>query len=323
MKIVSKVLADWRAPMCAALIGSGVGLGLGATYMAAGMARHAEDHAEGLRLAEAAARGYAGSYLEGQGPGLRAGLQHYGLRAGADAGLVARLAGDRGADVARRKTDLQCLTEAVYYEARGEGVRGQAAVAQVVMNRVRHGGFPNTVCGVVFQGAGRRGCQFSFTCDGSMRRGREKAAWDRARGVAARVLAGAALVNIGSATHFHTAAVSPVWAPRMLRVATVGAHVFYRFAPNAGRVTVAAMQPTVQKAVLTAAPAGHVPDLRLTPSFERAVEMSLQPASPEPKAKAAPQAAPAPAPKAGEAAQLTPAALPAAAAQAQAPTQAG
>ena len=128
---------------------------------------------------------------------------------------------------------LDCLTQAVYFEARGETPRGQAAVAQVVMNRVKNRSFPKTVCGVVFQGAASHGCQFSFACDGSMRRGLEAGAWDRARRIAERTLAGAVLADIGAATHFHTTDVQPDWGPQMLRVAQVGLHVFYRFNPHA------------------------------------------------------------------------------------------
>lgn len=286
----SKVRAEWPALMCAALIGSGVGLGLGASYLAAGMARHAADHARSQQMADAAVGGYASSYLTDQGQGLRAGHDLYGLRAGSDAETVAeRFAQGRGAAKAKRQSELQCLTAAVYYEARGEGPRGQAAVAQVVMNRVKHPAFPATICGVVFQGAGHRGCQFSFACDGSMARTRESGAWDRARRVAARALAGAVMGDVGSATHFHTTAVTPSWGPQMLRVATVGVHVFYRFGPHRARLQ-PAPEPVMQKAVLTAAPVGQIADLRVTPRIELAIATTLQPVSgvePAPKASAA------------------------------------
>lgn len=129
--------------------------------------------------------------------------------------------------------DLDCLSDAVYYEARGEGSAGMAAVAQVVLNRVRHPAFPKTVCGVVFQGANTRTCQFSFACDGSMRRSRETAAWARARAVAARALGGYVMTDVGNATHFHTTWVSPGWRG-MLRITQVGTHIFYRFGGRAG-----------------------------------------------------------------------------------------
>ncbi|MFO1014553.1 MAG: cell wall hydrolase [Caulobacteraceae bacterium] len=129
--------------------------------------------------------------------------------------------------------DLDCLASAVYYEARGEGGSGMAAVAQVVLNRVRHPAFPKTVCGVVFQGANTSTCQFSFACDGSMRRPRETAAWTRARAVAARALGGYVMTDVGNATHFHTTWVAPGWRG-MLRITQVGTHIFYRFGGRAG-----------------------------------------------------------------------------------------
>ncbi|MBX3484958.1 MAG: cell wall hydrolase [Phenylobacterium sp.] len=289
------------------------------------MAGHVADYAHEQRIAEAAQRGYAGSYLEAQGQGLRLGLEHYGFQEGEDARLfMLRHDGGREkvAAKARRRADLECLTQAVYYEARGESSRGQYAVAQVVMNRVKHPAFPKSVCAVVFQGAGHRGCQFSFACDGSMRRGQEgrrgheSEAWDRARAVATRTLAGAALADIGSATHFHTAAVAPMWAPHMLRVSQVGMHVFYRFSPHKLRaVPGLSPLPGVETAVLTSGPADAVPELRIPPAtVEKAIEASLEPASAaDAKAtkvdtKAKPAAvAPAPAPAPAEAAMLAPA----------------
>lgn len=134
--------------------------------------------------------------------------------------------------------DLECLTQAAYYEARGEGRDGMQAVVQVVLNRARHPAFPHSVCGVVFQGAGRRvGCQFSFTCDGSMRAPVNRAAWNRARSVASAALSGAVYAGVGNATHFHTTGVSPVWRNSLLRVSQVGSHVFYRFGGRNGAAT--------------------------------------------------------------------------------------
>ncbi|GAA0868911.1 cell wall hydrolase [Brevundimonas basaltis] len=131
--------------------------------------------------------------------------------------------------------DLECLTQAAYYEARGEGRDGMRAVAQVVLNRARHRAFPNSVCGVVFQGAGRRtGCQFSFTCNGSMRGPVNRAAWNRARDVASAALSGAVEARVGNATHFHTTGVSPRWRHSLVRVSQVGDHLFYRFGGRSG-----------------------------------------------------------------------------------------
>ena len=134
--------------------------------------------------------------------------------------------------------DLECLTQAVYYEARGEGKNGMKAVAQVVLNRARHPAFPKTVCGVVFQGSNRStGCQFSFTCNGVMRAAVNRAAWDRARDVASAALSGEVYRDVGAATHFHTTAVSPTWRNSLVRVNQVGNHMFYRFGGRNGSAT--------------------------------------------------------------------------------------
>ena len=303
LTFVTQARAERRALLSAALWGSGIGLGLGVSYLAAGMAGHIADRAHAHRMADAAVSGYAGSHLEAQGDGLRVGLRRYSDRAGSDTATTAvRFDNDRGAGKARRRADLECMTDAVYYEARGESPHGQAAVAQVVMNRVKHPAFPKTVCGVVFQGAGRSGCQFSFACDGSMKRRREAGAWERARGVAKRALVGAAGAQIGRATHFHTTAVSPFWAPSMLRVAQVGTHVFYKLSPYRPR-TAPQASPRADELVLTSGPGGRVNDLQIVPAMEEAVvEATLQPVS-EPKAKAVQDQTPAP--KAAEAAALT------------------
>ncbi|WP_312161877.1 cell wall hydrolase [Phenylobacterium sp.] len=255
------------------MIGSGIGLALGATYMAGGMARAATDYARNARIAEAAAGGFSESTLQREAAAMDPGVMRVASRhdpftsSGAaqrdrqNAILAARLE-QAPQEPARRvqlrgaidaaalpapapmhlvgalesSRELECLTQAVYFEARGETPAGQAAVAQVVLNRVRHPAFPKSVCGVVFQGAGKRvGCQFSFACDGSMRRGRETAAWQRAQKVASRALSGGVMASIGDATHFHTTNVAPNWGPRLVRTAEVGMHVFYRF--GGGRTT--------------------------------------------------------------------------------------
>lgn len=124
---------------------------------------------------------------------------------------------------------LDCLTAAVYYEARSQSLDGQEAVAQVVLNRVRNPAFPNSVCGTVYEGSSRStGCQFTFTCDGSMAARIEPNAWERARRVAEAALNGFVYTPVGSATYYHTTAVSPWWAPKLTRVAQIGAHIFYR-----------------------------------------------------------------------------------------------
>lgn len=132
----------------------------------------------------------------------------------------------RGADTDRARA-LECLSAAVLYEA-GDDARGQAAVAQVVLNRVRHAAFPATICGVVYQGSQRRtGCQFTFTCDGSLRRVMPDAAWARARAVARAALDGSVDSSVGLATHYHTDWVYPYWSPSLKKLARVGTHLFF------------------------------------------------------------------------------------------------
>jgi len=146
----------------------------------------------------------------------------------------------------------QCLALAITYEAGLEPIAGREAVAQVILNRVRHDAYPDTVCSVVWQGAQRRtGCQFTFTCDGSLRRPRSPAAMAEAWAVAMRVLAGETPDHVRGATHYHADYVAPYWAPSLTRVRQIARHVFYRSHGSALRgdgapiiVALAAEQPT-------------------------------------------------------------------------------
>jgi spore germination cell wall hydrolase CwlJ-like protein len=139
-------------------------------------------------------------------------------------------AGASGQSVVHRKPALDCLTSAVYYEAASESEAGQRAVAQVVLNRVRHPAFPASVCGVVYQGSERHsGCQFSFTCDGSLNRKPETSGWARAKRVASLALAGRVEPTVGMATHYHANYVLPYWAPKLAKIVVVGNHIFYRW----------------------------------------------------------------------------------------------
>lgn len=124
---------------------------------------------------------------------------------------------------------LQCLTTAIYYEAASEPDDGQAAVAQVILNRARHPSFPASVCGVVFQGSEKPVCQFSFACDGAMARVPMRSAWARAERVAARALAGYVFAPVGLATHYHTYAVTPAWNRKLIMTGMFGAHLFHRW----------------------------------------------------------------------------------------------
>lgn len=123
----------------------------------------------------------------------------------------------------------QCLTAAIYYEAASEPDAGQQAVAQVILNRVRHPAFPATVCGVVYQGSEHAGCQFSFACDGAMARVPTRTAWVRAARAAGMALAGYVYAPVGLATHYHTYAVTPAWNRSLVMTDVVGAHFFHRW----------------------------------------------------------------------------------------------
>ena len=128
------------------------------------------------------------------------------------------------------KRELQCLAKAVYFEARSESEEGQLAVAQVVMNRVKHWFYPDDVCSVVFQNEAQRNrCQFSFACDGKSDQPLNKQAWERAVTLAKKVLHGQARSKaVGDSTHYHATYVSPKWVRDMIKVRTIGTHVFYK-----------------------------------------------------------------------------------------------
>merc|ERR1711916_127432 len=132
----------------------------------------------------------------------------------------------------RTNREHECLSEAIYYEARSEAVLGQIAVAEVVMNRVGDHRYPNSICEVVFQGSERStGCQFSFTCDGEMDRFPARGRlWNRAQTVAAHVMMELNKPLTGAATHYHTDYVDPVWNKHLVHTKTIGTHIFYRFA---------------------------------------------------------------------------------------------
>ena len=135
-----------------------------------------------------------------------------------------------------RARALECLTSAIYYEAGQESTDGQRAVAQVVLNRVRHPAFPSSVCGVVYEGSTRvTGCQFTFTCDGSMTRGPVPALWNHARKVAGEMLGGRVYAPVGHATHYHADYVVPYWASSLVKTSVQGVHIFYRWAGGWGQ----------------------------------------------------------------------------------------
>jgi spore germination cell wall hydrolase CwlJ-like protein len=139
--------------------------------------------------------------------------------------FIAPRTADRAPDLQRA---IECLTQTVYYEAASESSQGQRAVAQVVLNRVRDPNYPASVCGVVYQGSERRtGCQFTYTCDGALARRPDPFLYARARMVAVGALAGAVEPSVGLATHYHTKQVVPYWRTDLVKLRTVGAHIFY------------------------------------------------------------------------------------------------
>jgi spore germination cell wall hydrolase CwlJ-like protein len=156
---------------------------------------------------------------------------------------------------ARMVKEQECLAEAIYFEARGEGEMGQKAVAEVVLARTRSKYYPASICGVVHQGAGHgaRFCQFSFACDGSLNKRKERTAWENSRQLASRILAGAVTLDgmTKSATAYHHIDVQPLWAGQMERVAQVGSHVFYKRLPYSARLAL--------QAAATAPASGYIP----------------------------------------------------------------
>jgi spore germination cell wall hydrolase CwlJ-like protein len=124
----------------------------------------------------------------------------------------------------------RCLSEALYYEARGEGVRGEKAVAEVVFHRMIAGNYGASICAVVYEGSDRKVCQFSFTCNGDLNRPREASAWNEAEQLAAQILTGEVRLSnsTGGAISYHAVWVKPYWAPTLKRTAQIGKHIFYR-----------------------------------------------------------------------------------------------
>jgi spore germination cell wall hydrolase CwlJ-like protein len=215
--------------------GAAIALALGGAYLAGGMAGDARAKADAAqasadRFGQIAVGGEAAALALAQPSASAASVEHGPTASVNLSTAMAVLRQPALGEAAGRNRDLECLTEAVYYEARGETPTGQAAVAQVVMNRVKSPSFPKSVCGVVFQGAsdGRAGCQFSFACDGSVHHAREDDAWRRARRIAAKALSGQVMAAVGDATHFHVASIQPDWAG-LIKVGQVGTHIFYKF----------------------------------------------------------------------------------------------
>jgi spore germination cell wall hydrolase CwlJ-like protein len=124
----------------------------------------------------------------------------------------------------------KCLSEVLYYEARGEGTGGQKAIAEVVFHRMNRGDYGHSICAVVYEGKGRPGCQFSFTCNGEVNRPKQMAAWRQSEKLAAEILTGQVPLRnaTGGALNFHAVSVAPDWADTMAKTTQIGNHVFYR-----------------------------------------------------------------------------------------------
>lgn len=157
------------------------------------------------------------AWLDGRSPGQFAPGQHDWLQNPLPASVYAQ-------------DQQKCLAEGIYFEARGEPESGQAAVAQVILNRVRNPAYPNTICGVVYQNENRRhNCQFSFACDGRAEIVTSQRAWKTAQRIALDVTDGKTwIAEVGDSTHYHANYVAPRWGRRMIKVDKIGAHIFYR-----------------------------------------------------------------------------------------------
>ena len=170
---------------------------------------------------------------------------------------------DLAGDSVDHRRALLCLTQAVYYEAGFEPLAGRRAVAQVILNRMRHPAYPKSVCSVVYQRNSTPVCQFSFVCDGALYRAPQATAWSQARDIAAAALAGYVEPTVGSATHYHADYVAPRWAPMLAKVAKLGAHIFYRWpgawglpAAFTGRYIGEPNDPAAMRPALRPAPTG-------------------------------------------------------------------
>ncbi len=167
---------------------------------------------------------------------------------------------------------LECLATAVYYEAASEPLDTQRAVAQVVLNRMRHPSYPNSICGVVYEGSSRRtGCQFTFTCDGAMTRRRpDPAGWRTASRIAAQALHGYVHAPVGLATHFHADWVVPYWSTSLAKVGKIGTTIFYRWRGAASEASAftsrySGVEPTLAHAA--AAEQAEVPEALMPPQI--------------------------------------------------------
>jgi hypothetical protein len=255
LSLLTQTRGQPRALAVVALSAVALGVAVGASFGAGRYAAAATHHDDSLRLSAAVRQGLDNAALRQAGvqtalvatpvslaavpiqlPAIK---PDTALALLSDASTPFRLDGP-----VQASRDLDCLTAAVYYEARGESASGQAAVAQVVLNRVRHPAFPKSVCAVVYQGAASHSCQFSFACNGAMRGRKEAGAWDRARDVAARALSGYVMDAVGRATHFRVVSLGQSWGGGMIRVAQIGQHNFYAFSGRRSILATGIVEPS-------------------------------------------------------------------------------
>jgi spore germination cell wall hydrolase CwlJ-like protein len=192
--------------------------------------------------------------------------------------LAFKSAGESQAEFEER--ERRCLSTAIYFEARGEPVRGQIAVAQVILNRVRSPEFPQTICGVVYQGQMQKGCQFSFACDGHTDMPRDNEQWALAQDIAKQVTSGQVwLPEVGYSTYYHANYVRPGWVNNMSKIDSIGNHIFYKKRNEQPYVVEASAQPaatgTATDALPTATPAVSL--VSSTPSTTPATSLTFSP----------------------------------------------
>ncbi len=232
---------NWTARSLIAAGGVSVCLLMSALSATASIDRAAERNAEAAALAEEAAlvAGLA-DYLAAETANARAAFGAPKLK---DARSTVEIVTREGAiadfvdfdftQLVEARADAEerkCLAQAIYFEAGTESRIGQMAVADVVLNRVKHPAYPDSICGVVYEGSHRKtGCQFTFTCDGALKRPVNRRRFEAAEELAGAILAGLRVPASRNATHYHADYVEPSWAAALTPTATIGAHKFYRF----------------------------------------------------------------------------------------------
>lgn len=221
--------SSWRHSLFRIIAAGAALLGLVALGLAPVTSRSASNAIPVSRTeAIALVRATSGDHANDKALGDQAKIINASLPFARDALRSARPFENEGTSLDYRRA-LLCLTQAVYYEAGMEPAEGRRAVAQVVLNRMRHPAYPKSICGVVYQGAGTRVCQFTFVCDGALYRAPAAAPWREAEAIASQALDGYVEKSVGVSTHYHANYVAPRWAPLLAKIAQIGQHIFYRW----------------------------------------------------------------------------------------------